>query len=77
MTGILAIVHHLQTIFQKPDLTPSSVAATSKGPNRAGSPPSILQLKTNEDPTSKTIVGFEPDMIDNVQIFTQQYDIFV
>jgi len=64
------------TIFQKLDLTPSSVAATSKGPSRAGSPLSILQLKMKEDPTSKTIVGFEPDMTDNVQNFTQQYDIF-
>lgn len=65
------------TIFWKPDLTPSSVAATSKGPNGAGPPLSILQLKMKEDPTSKTSVGFEPDMMDNVQNFTQQYYIFV
>ena len=65
------------TIFWKPDLPPSSVAATSKGPNRAGSPLSILQLKMKEEPTFKTIVGFEPDMMDKVQSFTQQHDVFV
>jgi len=65
------------TIFQKPDLTPSSVAVTSKGLNGEGPPLSILQLTMKEDPTSKTIVGFDPDIIDNVQNFTQQYDIFV
>ena len=61
-------------IFWKPDLSPSSVTATSKGPN---DPLSILRLKMKEDPNSKMIVGFEPDTMNNVQNFTQQYDIFV